>query len=1112
MTSTLVGPRDASPLVTGTRETEAVILRASNRNDLLRRLEVLANFLEHQPETHLVDLAATLASEPAEPGATLGLVASSVADLRAKVTRASGRLGDPACKQIRDSAGVYYFDRPLFTEGTLALLYPGEGAQYLGMLADLCGDFPEVEETFAWCDRLAVDAGHPEKSIRRMLHLPPDASPERRAAAEAELRQIGPSLLGVLVADLAVTQLLQKLALPVSAVAGHSAGELAALLAAGAMAGEFVLGQRMVDVLSMMSTRERPGSAEFALIAVGAGKRVVSEIAGQVAHGAVIVAMDNCPHQCVAVGPTHLVAAVESALLEKGLVCERLPFDRPYHTPLFEPWMAPYRAMFADVPFSTPQKTVYSCSTGSPFPSDPDSMRKLTVNHWVTPVEFTRMIEKMHDDGVRIFVEAGPRGNLSAFTEDILRGRPFAAIPANLPRRNGVTQVNHMVAQLSAHGVPVNLGHLFSQRETQVIDLAGTATTSVRVASVPQPVTGTTDSTRHSGHWDSTTQVMDHYLATMEHFLDVQREVMEAYLGGVPESGMGPLVHLVPDLVTSPEPGAEAPGVTRKFALVGEIVRHEPGRELVFRQPLDLREDLHADDHTLGGRGVSRVDPGQNGLPILPMTFSLEAMAEAASLLVPGKVVTAIRNVRLYRWVPFDNEPTTLEVRATVSTVDAESGTVEVAANVRDLGNSFAPDAADKASSEAIIVLADQYPVAPEPLPFPLTNEAPVKSTVEDLRRNMFHGPLFHMLRTLDRIGDEGIEGTLVVHSREKWFRSNPDPLVVIDPVLVDAAMHIIGAWHLEQPDWTGRILLPFDLEKLEFFGPPPSPGTPMLVRGHNIEASARHFRHGLEAFLPDGTIWLRLTRAGYWRFYLPFGNVNFFGPKDEYYLSKSWPDATLPTTTVTTRSRCQTLEPPTDLKQPVLRASGARVTMTPRELQEYYGWKGTDAQLNDWFFGRMVAKDAVRAAWSEKYREATYPADMESEADSDGRIWCRPRAGTLPEAYPPVSVAIAGGTVAAFSAFAKHVGMALAMVPKKAPESAEEAAREEAAKRAVAEALRISADGMTLAPGESPGTYLVGLPPEGVARYPEFAGKRLLVQTARQKDLIAATTICEPA
>jgi hypothetical protein len=591
----------------------------------------------------------------------------------------------------------------------------------------------------------------------------------------------------------------------------------------------------------------------------------------------------------------------------------------------------------------------------------------------------------------------------------------------------------------------------------------------------------------------------------MEQFLDVQRSVMEAYLAGHAEPGGAlPLLDgwLTPDtfdfLPSSPPPS---------FALVGEVARLTPGREVVTRRILDEREDRYADDHTLGGRGVSRVDPGQNGLPVLPMTFSLEAMAEAAALLAPGKVVTAVRNIRLYRWLPFDPDPTTLEVRASVASTDPAAGVVEVKADVRDLGNSFVRDGANKPASEAVLVLADRYPDPPDPRPFRLTDEQPCRSTVEDLRRNMFHGPLFRMIRSLGRTGREGIEGTLEVQPRTGWFRSNPDPRVVLDPVLVDAAMHILGAWHLEQPDWTGRILLPFEVTSVEFFGPTPPVGSSLVVRGHNEQESARHYRHGLEVFAPDGRLWLRMTGAGYWRFYLPFGHVNFFGPKDEYFLSRDWPETVPPRGEGAPPRRCHALEPPADLKQPVLRAAGARVTMTPRELAEFRGWKGTDAELNDWFFGRMLAKDAVRAAWAEKHGERMFPADIETEADSAGRVVCRPRGAAGPEALPPVTVAVADGVVAAFSAFARHVGLALVTVA-----DSESEARQLAARLAVADALRADPDEVSACPADpASGAFLATLTPTLAARYPDLGGPPLCVQTARRKNMIAATTLCEP-
>ncbi|MBM3981071.1 MAG: acyltransferase domain-containing protein [Planctomycetes bacterium] len=1101
MPATLTEPQPVSAPPASGWDTEVFVLGAPDRAALRARAVELLAQIDAAPVA-LPELAAVLAARLAPGGARLAVVAGSHADLRARLARAADRLADPKFKQVRDSNGLYYFDEPLGARGTVALLFPGEGAQYLNMLLDLCAVFPEVEDTFLWCDRLAEEAGRPEASLRRVLHPPPGTTAEERAAIEAELRGLGPSIFGVLLADQAIFRVLEGLRVPAAAIAGHSAGELGALLASGAMDSRESHGSRLPEIMDIMQRQESAvGGPEIALLAVGASKATIEDVARAVADGAVVVAMDNCPHQCVAVGPTDAVAAVERALGERGVIAERLPFKRPYHTPMFEPYMGALRALFTDVPFNPPHTPVYCCTTARLFPTDPAAMRHLAVDQWVTPVEFTRTIERMHADGARLFVECGPRGNLSAFVEDILRGKPFAAIPANVPRKSGPTQINHMVAQLVAHGVDLNLAYLYEGRTS------GRTRSASDGVSVDTPSRSDAHPVAHTP--GSPASVVHTYLDVMEQFLDAQREVMSAYFGapvayapGAPASGASPAS--VADLIEAGAWGnVAAPAPTRPateekpYALIETVVHHAPGQELVFRRVMDEREDLYADDHTLGGRGVSRENPAQNGLPVLPMTFSLEAMSEAASALAPGKVVTAVRNVRLFRWLPFDPGTTTLEVRARVVAVDPETGAVEVKADVRDLGNSFLSDGTNKPACEATVDLADRYPDAPGPLPFALTDEVACKSSVEDLRRNMFHGPLFQMIRSLDRTGREGIDGTLEVQPRDGWFRSNADPRIAIDPVLTDAAMHILGAWHLEQPDWTGRILLPIGVKSLEFFGPPPPAGTRFFVRGHNEHEDARQVRHGVELFDADGRVWMRLVGAGYWRFYLPFGHVNFFGPKDEYFLSRGVPDAVGANGA---HARCHLLEPPADLKQPVLRAAGARVTMTPHELGTFNNWTGTDAELNDWFFGRMLAKDAVRAAWNAKHGEAMFPADMESEA-AGARIVCRPRGAAKGEPLPPVRVAIADGKVAALAAFAPTLGIGLQGLAKNAAPDAERAARAATACAAVADALDLPAARCELVSLDATGAAVVSAD-----------GARYRVQTARQADTVVATTLCEPA
>jgi hypothetical protein len=119
----------------------------------------------------------------------------------------------------------------------------------------------------------------------------------------------------------------------------------------------------------------------------------------------------------------------------------------------------------------------------------------------------------------------------------------------------------------------------------------------------------------------------------------------------------------------------------------------------------------------------------------------------------------------------------------------------------------------------------------------------------------------------------------------------------------------------------------------------------------------------------------------------------------------------------------------------------------------------------------------------------------METD-EAGGRMACSPRGEPGPEPFPPVAVAVVKGKVAAFSAFAERVGVGLVVVPKRADEAE---LRARAARLAVADALRVSGDDLAVQPGGRPGLMLV-----------THAGRRLRVQTARHKDVVVATTVCE--
>ncbi len=221
------------------------------------------------------------------------------------------------------------------------------------------------------------------------------------------------------------------------------------------------------ETMEVMRREEESTQARYTLLAVGAGRESLAELIAAVGDEHVVVAMDNCPRQTVVVGPQEPMAIVEAELQRRRVLFERLPFHRPYHTPLFAPMIQPVRELFQNCRFRAPRRPVYSCTTARPFPDDPEAIRELAIAHWAAPVRFSELIRNLYDDGVRLFVESGLRGNLSAFAEDVLNGLPFVAMPANVPRRSGLTQLNHLLGALVSHHVPLDLGPLYVHRSVR---------------------------------------------------------------------------------------------------------------------------------------------------------------------------------------------------------------------------------------------------------------------------------------------------------------------------------------------------------------------------------------------------------------------------------------------------------------------------------------------------------------------------------------------------------------------------------------------------------------------------------------------------------------------
>lgn len=482
-----VGKGDApGPGLLDRWETEMVLLQGDSQPDLLRKVQSLQQYVQEAEGIRLEDVAFTLNTRPQTGPFRLAVVAATTDDLLKKLAFAGTRLADPACRQIKERNGIYYFSDPLAPQGKVAFLFPGEGSQYTNMLSDLCRHFPEVRRQFDLMDRAFIRQGR-RYLPSDVVFPPPACGRNGDSTDEQKLWQMDVGAEAVFAASQGMLALVKRLKIQADCVVGHSTGEYSALLAAGAAKEEGHEGRLIRHILDlngiyhdMAARNEIPAGV---LLAVGGVDRRTVETVVAAASEPIHIAMDNCPHQLVLCGSRHAMEWASSRLVPEGAICAPLPFERAYHTPLFEPVCAALKDFFASLPLVTPALPIYSCATAGPMPSDAEKIRGLAMSQWSQPVRFRETIEQLYAAGVRIFIEIGPKGNLTGFVDDTLDTRPHLAVASDSHRRSGTTQLHHMLALLAAHHVPIDLEPLYQRRTPHRLTLDSQQDRSARVGS-----------------------------------------------------------------------------------------------------------------------------------------------------------------------------------------------------------------------------------------------------------------------------------------------------------------------------------------------------------------------------------------------------------------------------------------------------------------------------------------------------------------------------------------------------------------------------------------------------------------------------------------------------
>ena len=1001
-------------------ETEAVLFSAPDRAGLIAQVRDHLSWLDGNPRHTLLDVAFSLNSlRKHAPGASrLGLVASSLPELTERLTSVLPRLADPACRFIRDGRGIYYWDEPLLKgrPGGLAFLFPGEGSQYPGMLADLCFHFPEVRILFDTADRIARDLGETVPPSEHLFGPMPGGDEKLWSTATA--------VNVVLNAQWALYQVLTRLGLRPDAVVGHSSGEILALSAAGVFQTDRALERKLGRLGAIMSGFESSGDLPAArLVAVATHRDRALAICRDADALDVAVAMDNCPHQVVLAMPSAEHAHLVERLRRENILIEELPFSRAYHTPSFCPVVGPIAEFFDQMSFRAPCVPIYSCASRGRMPNSPEVIRELAVSQWTETVAFRETIETMHADGLRLFVDVGARGNLAGFVEDTLRGKPSFAVAANLPRRAGLTQLNHLVAATFAHGATVSTDYLYMRRRPRAIDWNAPQPasregveleTGIPEMTLSHELVDRLRSTEHCSQSFSDPAADDHVMLsfqdTMQAFLRTQQEVMTAYLGGSVAQGPvwtgsnGVSGSRTQGDTDRPEPGPWA----------GEVRRLVPGALVETLFVLEAHDDPIAQHHTLGGRKISALDPSLLGLPVLPFAVMAEMTAQVAALVAdPGLVLVGLNAVRAHKWVRYEEQPVYLELRGRrVSSPDDE----RVWVGIFNRGTDGETEAT-RPVFEAIAIFGDSVPAPTPASAWSLENARPSKFTARSVYAEqwLFHGPLFQAIAHMGNLSAAGIEGRLRVLPLEPLVKKGQATTFHTDLVVIDNFTQLLGAWGLDYLA-EGDVMFPLHMEDLEIHGGRPPVGTEVACQITIHELERHRIRVEAQFVRPDGTIWMRIKDWEDWRFHWPGRYRDSFRQPRDYLVGEELP-LDDPGRGLVAGARAVWLEPPADMGRPVWRDVLEFTQLGPEERAGYLASVGSEEQRSQRLWGRIAAKEAARRLWNDIGHPAVYPADLAIVADDHGRpLLTRPGGPTL-DALPAISIAHADGVAIALAA-----------------------------------------------------------------------------------------------